>query len=389
MEKIIEDREGYIGLTESQATLPADYYVGSAHYERELQAIWYKNWIYVCRTEALDGPRSFRTMEIGSQNILLVRDDENVLHAFHNTCRHRGSILCTEKQGQFPTASIICPYHRFTYSLQGELKRTPSRHCPADFDKADYPLYDVAVEEWKGCIFVNLSGQDALPFTQTLEKGSANLDNWPVQALKLGFVYKKVMACNWKIFWENFNECLHCPGVHPELCKLVPIYSRGLQEAQDYPDWADHRDSNDPKLIGGMREGAFTWTTDGQPGGKPFANLTDEERNAGYHFVVSKPSMFIAAHVDYIRLVRLLPLGVEKTELRVEWLFSEDTLNDENVDIEAVAEFARLVMEQDAAVSELNQQGLRSIRHEQGVLMAEEHDVHDFQNWVREQLGVL
>jgi len=112
LEKIIEDREGYIGLKESHATLPADYYVDSAHYERELRAIWYKNWIYVCRTEALDGPRSFRTMEIGSQNILLVRDDENVLHAFHNTCRHRGSILCTEKHGQFPTGSIICPYHR-------------------------------------------------------------------------------------------------------------------------------------------------------------------------------------------------------------------------------------------------------------------------------------
>jgi Rieske 2Fe-2S family protein len=378
--------DGYSGLTKSHPTLPAHYYLDDAHYDRELSAIWYNNWIYVCRSDALDKPRAFRTMEIGTQNILLVRDEECNLHAFHNTCRHRGSVLCTEKEGKLSTGSIICPYHRFTYSLQGELKRVPSKHCPADFDKDNYPLYDVAVEEWKGFIFVNLAGRAASPFTDSLQQGSANLDNWPMEALKVGHVYKKTMACNWKIFWENFNECLHCPGVHPELCKLVPIYSRGYMGQEDYPDWADHRDSTDPERIGGMRAGAYTWTNDGQTSGIPFEDLSEEERKAGFHYVVSHPSIFIAAHIDYVRIVRLLPLDVETTQMQVEWLFPEQTLADESVDIEAVAEFSRLVMEQDASISELNQKGLHSIRHKQGVLMAEEYDVYAFQNWVREQL---
>jgi len=376
----------YIGLTEVHETLPADYYLDSGHYARELKAIWYRNWIYVCRSEILDEPRKFRTVGIGSQNVLVLRDENGDLQAFHNTCRHRGSVLCIESEGTLRTKSIICPYHNWSYSLQGELQRTTSKQCPAGFDKRDYPLYKVVVDEWKGFIFVNLAGEEAVPLADSFQEDSANLDNWPMQSLKLGHSYRKTMACNWKIFWENFNECLHCPAVHPELCKIVPIYGRGQMEPAENPNWADHQDSTDPKLIGGMREGAETWTFDGQPIGKPFAGLSEKERKTAHHFVVNQPSIFIAAHIDYIRIVRLLPLGPEKTEMRVEWLFSEETLADKSIDIVKAASFAKMVMQQDAFVSELNQKGLHCIQHKHGVLMAEEYDVLTFQNWVREQL---
>ncbi|ARN74679.1 aromatic ring-hydroxylating oxygenase subunit alpha [Oceanicoccus sagamiensis] len=377
---------GYNGLTQTEATLPAAYYLDAAHYERELAAIWYRNWVYVCRADELQQPRAFRTLEIGSQNILVLRDDQGELQAFHNTCRHRGSILCTETEGTLRSRSLVCPYHSWSYSLQGELQRTPSKHTPDDFNKADYPLYDVAVIDWQGFVFVNLEGSNAIPFEQSLQEDNANLDNWPLAELKLGHVYKKTMDCNWKIFWENFNECLHCPSVHPELSKLVPIYSRAFMEAQDDPNWAEHQGSDDPRLVGGMSPEAQTWSFDGQPSGETFAGLTDEQRQVAYHYVVSKPSVFIVAHIDYVRIVRLLPLGPEKTEIQAQWLFSEANLADDNVDIERVAEFAKLVMDQDARVSEINQKGLRSIKHQQGVLMAEEYAVHDFQNWVRQQL---
>ena len=113
--------------TRVQATLPADYYLDDGHYQRELDAIWYRNWVYVCRAEALEGPRAFRTIEIGSQSILIVRDEHHRLNAFHNTCRHRGSVLCTEEEGRLRSKSIICPYHSWTYSLQGDLKKSLDR----------------------------------------------------------------------------------------------------------------------------------------------------------------------------------------------------------------------------------------------------------------------
>ena len=382
-----ESIKSYTGLTETRETLPAHYYLDNAHHERELHAIWYRQWVYVGRADSLDGPRAFRTIEIGSQNILIVRDENGDLQAFHNTCRHRGSVLCTEKEGRLRSKSIICPYHSWAYSLQGALQRTSSKHCQADFDKQKFPLYDVAIDEWKGCVFVNLSGKAAVPLAESFHKDSVNLDNWPMGALKTGHTFRKEMACNWKIFWENFNECLHCPGVHPELSKMVPIYSRAYMEPYDDPNWEDHHDSDDPKLTGGMREGAFTWSFDGQPAGKPFEGLTPQEQKTGYHYVVNCPSVFITAHIDYVRIVRLIPLGVDRTELKVEWLFSGETLADKSVDIEKVADFAKLVLQQDAFVSELNQKGLQCIAHKQGVLMPEEYDVHNFHLWVREQLA--
>jgi Rieske 2Fe-2S family protein len=376
----------YKGLKETKGTLPASYYLDDSHHERELQAIWYRNWVYICRAEALDQPRDFRRIDIGTQNILLLRDENGDLQAFHNTCRHRGSVLCTENEGRLRSSVIMCPYHNWTYSLQGDLKRTPSKQCPAGFEKKNFPLYKVAIREWNGFVFVNLAGKDAMPLEESFQQDSADLTNWPLSSLKLGHVYQKTMACNWKIFWENFNECVHCPSVHPELCNIVPIYGRAYMEPEEDPNWSDNRDSTDPKFIGGMREGAQTWSHDGQPVGKPFEGLSELERKAGYHYVVNCPSVFIAAHIDYVRIVRLLPMGTEKTELQVEWLFSEETLADKTIDIEKAASFAKLVMQQDAFVSELNQKGLHCIQHKHGVLMAEDYDVHNFQNWVRKQL---
>ena len=381
-----EPNTNYTGLTETKETLPAHHYFDPGHYERELNAIWYRNWIYVGRSDSLEEPRAFRTIEIGTQNVLVVRDENGDLQAFHNTCRHRGSILCTEHKGRLRSKSIICPYHNWSYSLQGDLLRTPSKQPQADFDKQKYPLYSVAVEEWNGFVFVNLAGDKAQSLSASFHAESADLDNWPLESLKVGHSYRKTMNCNWKIFWENFNECLHCPSVHPELSKLVPIYSRAFMEPKDDPEWEQHQSNTDPKFAGGLREGAKTWTFDGQPVGKPFAGLTQQERDTAYHYVVNQPSIFIAAHIDYVRIVRLLPKGAGQTEIIAEWLFPEETLADKSVDIEKVADFGKMVMEQDAKVSEINQRGLRSIAHKRGVFMPEEYDVYNFQNWVREQM---
>jgi Rieske 2Fe-2S family protein len=254
------------------------------------------------------------------------------------------------------------------------------------FDPADYPLYDIAVRDWHGFVFVNLAGGQAKPFAQAFDRGSDRLDNWPLDALVSGHVYETVMACNWKVFWENFNECLHCPGVHPELCDTVPIYGRAIMGERDDPNFPDHADIDDPKYKGGLRPGAQTWSMDGRPQGPGFPGLTDAERKAGQSYVTSLPSAFIVAHVDYVRVVRLRPLGPERTELHAEWLFPAETLADPKFDMANVVDFAVLVMEQDARACELNQAGLRSIRHEAGVLMAEEYYVHRFHEWVNAAL---
>ena len=372
----------YNGLRRPEPTLPSAAYWDPKHYEQDLAGIWYRSWVLVCRTADIAQPLEYRTISIGTQEIVILRDETGALRAFHNTCRHRGSQLCRQEHGRLKARLITCPYHAWSYSLRGDLVRVPSKVLPDGFQKADYPLYTVALAEWRGFVFVNFSATPP-PIEAAFDEASGDLSNWPLENLVSGHVLTKVMACNWKVFWENFNECLHCPGVHPSLSKLVPMYGRGLMARHDDPDWAIHADNDSPEYSGGLRQGAETWSEDGLTHGQAFPGLTEQERGAGQTYVTSLPSMFIVGHADYVRTVRLRPLGPEETELTAEWLFLPDALRSGGADLESIISFGSRVMEEDAAICEVNQRGLKSLRHEAGVLMPEEYDLHRFHNWVR------
>ena len=263
--------------------------------------------------------------------------------------------------------------------------KTSSHAEGVDFDKKNYPLFQVAVLQWRGAIFISLS-DDPPDIESTFERGSDRIENWPMQDLLVGHTWRKTMQCNWKIFWENFNECLHCPNIHPELSELVPMYGRRISYFRDHPRWQDFEHESGSAYRGGLRDGAKTWSLSGSPIAETFADLSEEEIARGHSYFVSLPSVYIAAHVDYMRTVRILPLGAEETEIRVEWLFTKETLSRDDLDLTDIVEFTKLVMTQDAQASEMNQKGLRSNRYQQGVLMPEEHYVKSFQDWVKGQL---
>ena len=375
----------YNGLRKSEATLPAASYFEPDASAREMEAIWYRNWVMVCREAEIASPLSYKVFTLGTQEILVLRDDAGVLRAFHNTCRHRGSQLCTASQGKLKSKLLTCPYHAWSYSLSGELVRVPSRSLPEGFDKGDYPLYGVALSVWRGFVFVNVSSDRTDSPQATFDAGSVDLGNWPLEGLVPGHVFTKVMDCNWKIFWENFNECLHCPGVHRHLSDLVPIYGRGLMARHDDPDWALHADNDEPQYSAGLRGGAESWSADGKALPVTFPDLTPAERAAGQNYAMHLPSMFVVGHVDYVRTVRLRPLGPEKTELTAEWLFLPEALEQAGDGLANILEFGLRVLEEDAAICEINQRGLRARPHVSGVLMPEEYELHRFHRWVRAQ----
>lgn len=378
------------GLTELVPGPPASHYFDAAHYARELKAIWYRQWICLGRADALSGPRAFRTVEIGTQRLIVLRDDAGALRAFHNTCRHRGAALCTEAGGHLASGQIVCPYHSWSYSLSGELLRTTSKHLPAEFARSDFGLYPVALTEWNGFVFLSLAAEPP-PFASGFDAPLDRFARWPMAELVVAHTATKIMNCNWKVFWENYNECLHCPTVHPSLSQLVPIFSRALMEEQDDPDWQAHAASGDPKFDdprykGGLRAGAVTWSRDGRSTATPFPGLDEADRKAGHVYVTILPTMFVVAHVDYVRAVRLRPLGPEQTELSVEFLVLPQTLADPGFDLASLVDFTMQVMLEDAAVAELNQQGLHALPHERGVLMPEEWALRNFQRWVAAEL---
>jgi Rieske 2Fe-2S family protein len=350
-----------------------------------MSRIWYRNWIYVCRSSELAKPRSFRTFEIGDQRLLLIRDEAGAVQAFHNTCRHRGAALCLETRGDLRSSNLVCPYHAWTYNLQGELLRTSSKRNPVGFDVRDHSLYRIRVMDWQGFIFISLAA-DPPAFATQFDTPLDRLDAWNLADCVVGHVAHKTIQCNWKIFWENYNECLHCPAVHPKLSQLVPIYGRGLLEERDDPQWITHQDDDDPKFKGGLRRGAASWSMDGHASAAAFPDLMPEDRKLGAIYMTGLPSMFIVGHVDYARVVSLKPLGPELTAMTIEYLFRPEALADPQVDLKNLVEFTNIVLSEDAAICEVNQRGLKALPHERGVIMPEEYVIKQFHDWLNQEM---
>lgn len=350
--------------------LPAAAYLSPDHFAREGAAIWAREWVCAGRLSDLPPGTMRRVAVWGAVSVILCRAPDGSVSAFHNVCRHRGAELCGDANR--PIGRLVtCPYHAWAYAAaDGRLVSTgPARPTP-DFRAADHGLHPVAVRCWAGFVLVCLA-PDPPPLAP--DPGADTLANWPMDSLVTGHRLTRDIACNWKVYWENYNECLHCPGIHPGLCARVPIYGRGVMSAAEAPEAP-------PGAV--LAGGAVTWTADGALCGPAFPGLTADERAAGHTFVTLYPTMFVVAHLDHARAVRLIPTGPTTTRLVAEWLFPPETLAQPGFDAAAVAAFAAQVLEEDAGAAEMNQRGLASPAFARGTLMPEEFDIRRFHDWI-------
>jgi Rieske 2Fe-2S family protein len=359
-------------LTHCPPGLPRAAYVSPDWYDHEGRAIWSREWVCAGRLADLP-PGTIRPLTIAGAPVILCRTAEGEVAAWHNTCRHRGAELCAA-EGALGKL-IRCPYHAWAYAAgTGRLVATGPATPTADFRRDDHGLYHVKTKLWKGFLFLSLNSD---PGPLTPDMGLGALDNWPMDGLVTGHRMTRDLACNWKVFWENYNECLHCPGIHPELVDMVPVYGRGVMSPEETTGWTG---------TGNLKPGAQTWTMDGQPCGPVFPGLTEDQRAAGFTFVTLYPTMYVVAHVDYVRAVRLEPTGPETTRLTAEWYFPAETLAQPGFDAARVAAFATIVIDQDGAAAEMNQRGLRSPAYARATLMPQEFDIARFHAWVMTRL---
>ena len=357
--------------------LPRAAYLDPGWYAREMETIFAREWVMVGRLADF-APGTMRRAMVGTAPVIVARGADGEVSAWHNSCPHRGSELC--RAAVEPLGRLIrCPYHAWSFAAaDGRLVSTAHALPTPDFDRAAHGLRPVSHRTWNGFLFLNLSTR---PGGITADVGLHTLDNWSMDGLVTGHRWEVEIGCNWKAFWENYSECLHCPGIHPELCDMVPVYAKGIMAPAEAADWTP----DTPKLAP-LKPGAESWTPDGAPCGPLFPGLTEAERAAGHTFVTLWPSAYVVAHVDHVRSVRLVPEGPEKTRLVAEWHFPAATLAQPGFDAARVAAFARLVMEQDGAASEMNQRGMRSPAFRAARLMPEEYELHRFHNWVRERM---
>lgn len=351
--------------------LPAALYRDPDRHAAELAGIWRREWVAAgLVADFPDG--TVRRHEIGGATVIVLREGD-ILRAFHNVCRHRGAELCPADgplQGR-----LTCPYHAWVYAPDGRLVSTAFGTPTDDFRREDHGLLPLHLRVWNGIVFLS-AGAEAPPFGP--DPGAHALDNWPMADLVPGHRLDMRVGCNWKVFWENYSECLHCPGVHPGLSARVPVYRRGVMSQAERSDGG----APDPAL----EPGAVTWTQDGRPCGPVFAGLTDGERAEGMRFVTILPSAYVVAHVDHVRVVRLAPLSPTETRLSADWLFPRETLAQPGFDAAGVARFAAQVMAEDAAICELNQRGLASPAFARGRLMPQEFEIAALHRWIAERV---
>jgi glycine betaine catabolism A len=340
-------------------TLPGPLFSDPSVYALEVDRLFRRSWQCIGREEEVARPGSFRTVEVGGSGVLVVRDDQGTLRAFHNVCRHRGTRLVESADGE-GLKKLVCPYHAWTYGLDGRVIGTPHMQDAKEFARADYGLHPVRLDTWRGFVFVNLDRR-ARPLEETLGGLVARAAPYPLERLRRVHRVTYEIAANWKLIVQNANECYHCPGVHPQLVKLTP-YRSGEEDLRTGPVFGGWMDFVD---------GAKTATLSGTTVRRAFPGLSPEDRRRVYYYVLY-PGNFLSFFPDYVTFDWFIPLGPERTRLVFE-LYVDGAETDPATD---AMEFWETTNRQDWHICEMAHLGSKTVAYDQGRYSSEEEVVH-------------
>jgi Rieske 2Fe-2S family protein len=330
-------------FTPGAKTLPQRYFVSPQVFAEEEVKIFGRQWVCVGHQSEVAKTGDYFAREVARQSLILVRDQAQAIRAFHNVCRHRGTRICEKGSGH--AAALQCPYHAWTYALDGSLRRAPQMETVDGFERADYPLRAVALELWEGFIFVSLAPAPA-PFAETFAPLAGKFSDWNLSQLRSGQRIEYDVRANWKLIFENYSECYHCPLVHPALAKVSPY------------DSAENDLSEGPFLGGFMRIAkGRSLTMSGNACALPLGTGGDEARVFYYSIF---PNLLLSMHPDYVIVHRIWPQSPERTVIVCDWFFHPAAFKRADFRPEDAVEFWDMTNRQDWHVCELSQKGISS-----------------------------
>ena len=355
-------------------TLPRRYYVAPEIFAEEGEKIFASRWLCVGREDRIPNPGDYILQQVGTESIIVLRDQAGTVRAYYNVCRHRGTRLCEEHTGRF-SGTIQCPYHAWTYALDGRLIGAPSAADIEGFTKADYPLYNVAVQQWEGFVFINLA-QKPERFDLAYEALISRFDRFNLANLAVGKTTEYDVKANWKLLFQNYSECYHCGPVHPTLAKLTPPTS-GENDLVTGP------------VTGGfmvINQGHQSLTMSGRSCGVIVGDLPDEDLNRVYYYAIF-PNMLLSLHPDYVMFHTLWPEAPDRTKIFCSWLFHPDTLSNPAHDPEDGIAFWDMTNRQDWHICEQSQLGVQSRAYQPGPYSKRESLSVQFDREVLRALG--
>jgi glycine betaine catabolism A len=363
-------------------TLDGACYTEPAILAAECERIFESQWYYAGRADEIGEPGRFIRRRVGRETIVLVRGRDQAIRGFLNVCRHRGAQLCLTDSGEVGR-TIRCPYHAWSYSLDGQLVAAPNWRALDGIDRDLYRLHQVHVEVWEGLIWVNLSPQAAPLDEHVRPQIEDRLDNYGkferyrLGELTVGARVEYDVAANWKLIYENFQECYHCSNIHPELVTTIPQFRSPAMgtdgyDPSGYPIAADRP--------------SFSLT--GQTVLPALPGLLPSDDRLFYGMVL-RPNCFLSLVSDHVIVHRFEPVAPDRTLAICEWLFPAETLEDAQYDVaDAVALFNK-VNEQDFAAAQWCQPNMTSRAYARGgVLVPSEAPVISrFYQWYTGLMG--
>jgi Rieske 2Fe-2S family protein len=343
--------------------LPRDAYTSPRVFAFEQERFFAGSWICVGREGDLEGTGAQRAVRVGGAGVLLARGSDGRVRAFANTCRHRGHELLGVGE-QTTRRTVLCPYHAWTYDLDGALRVAPGFRDHGDFRPADHGLVELPLESWHGFLFVNGSG-DAPPFAKHVGALDDLAAPYRMERLVPLATHRYDLACNWKVVLENYHECYHCPLIHPELCQVSPPASGDNFEL-------------DGAWVGGtmdLKDHAVTMSLDGHSDGVPIPGL-DTERLRTVAYLGLFPNLLLSLHPDYVMTHLVEPLGPALSHVVCSWYFPPEATERPGFDPSYAVEFWDRTNRQDWAACESVQRGMASPHFQPGPLAPAEDAVY-------------
>lgn len=368
-----------------EASLPSAWYRSAEMFALEKERIFSREWVCVAREEEFASPGDYRVIDVLGESLIVVRNREGELRAFYNTCRHRGSRLCRKPTGCSDSSApllrggiaggrITCPYHQWSYDLNGRLLAAPYLGNESGFDKSLFSLYPAGLGCWGGFVFLNLTPSTAVALETQLGPVPARTARYPLSELRIGHTIRYEVAANWKVICENYNECYHCAGVHPELCAVVPAFRDRGGAHLDWERGIPHR------------PGAYTFTTSGTTKRRAFPGLNEDER-VRHKGELVYPNLFVSLACDHAAVFLLQPRDPAHTRVLCHFLFEPYELAKSDFDPRDATDFWDLVNRQDWEICQAVQQGISARVHEHGWYAAMEDMSLDIRRYVLERIG--
>ncbi len=382
--KVLEG--GYPEHAAFEETFPGSAYFNEEYFQKELENIWFKTWLCAGRAEEIPNTGDFLTLDIGSENLIIIRAQDGSINTFYNVCRHRGSRLCEADKGNFSKGYLTCHYHSWMYDgSTGELVNAPN--VPNDdknFNKEERSLAKVLTEVWDGYIWINLDeNAPSLKESFALPESWSLYKQYDMEHLRLGYKKTYTVQANWKLIMENASECYHCGNIHPELSRVTPPSRPRVLVEEGMPE------TEVLKQTGGMdlRPGFDRVNIDGKIYRPPFPGLNEEEARKIYYLHIY-PHLYISMAADYVFIASMFPINPNETIVQGYWLFEQKVLEDENAYIQDAIDFWDATSLQDWKASELAHAGNKSKTYKGGgILTPAEWRTAAFRKYVQSKVG--